>query len=100
MDYLWYSKFYKSQKKKLYKRLKKTKSNSPEYDLKKSTFNSYRNLIRRTIWLAKKNYFCKTFTESKNNMKKTLDNINKVLNRNSNKFSPVNTHHRQSNLHR
>ena len=60
-----------NHKNKLYKRLKKTKSHSPEYDLKKSTFNNYRNLLRRTIWLAKKNYFCKTFTESKNNMKKT-----------------------------
>ena len=72
-----------NHKNKLYKRLKKTKSHSPEYDLKKSTFNNYRNLLRRTIWLAKKNYFCKRFTESKNNMKKTWKNINKVLNRNS-----------------
>ena len=88
LDYLWYSKFCKSQKQTIYATNRKLTSHSPEYDLKKSTFNNYRNLLRRTIWLAKKNYFCKTFTDSKNNMKRHGKNINKVLNRNSNKFSP------------
>ena len=48
-----------NHKNKLYKRLKKARSNSPEYDIKKLTFNTYRNSLRRIIYLAKKD-FCKT----------------------------------------
>ena len=47
-----------NRKNKLYKRLKKARSNSPEYDIKKFTFNTYRNSLRRIIYLAKKDYFC------------------------------------------
>ena len=48
---------YIDQKNKLYKRLKKARSNSPEYDIKKLTFNTYRNSLHRIIYLAKKDYF-------------------------------------------
>ena len=77
-----------NQKNRLYKRLKKARSNSPEYDIKKLTFNTYRNSLRRIIYLAKKDYFCKKFSESKNNKKKTWQTLNKALNRLPSQFSP------------
>ena len=48
-----------NHKNKLYKQLKKARSNSPEYDIKKLTFKTYRNSLRRIIYLAKKDSFCK-----------------------------------------
>ena len=73
---------------KLYKRLKKARSNSPEYDIKKLTFNNYRNSLCRIIYLAKKDYICKKNSKSKNNTKKTWQTLNKALNRTPSQFSP------------
>ena len=78
---------YINHKNKLYKRLKKARSNSPEYDIKNLIFNTYRKSLRRIIYLAKKDYLCKMFSESKNNMKKTWQTLNKALNRTP-QFSP------------
>ena len=77
-----------NHKNKLYKRLKNDRSNSPEYDIKKLTFNTYRNLLRRIIYLAKKDYLCKRNCEGKNNMKKTWQTLNIALNRTPSQFSP------------
>ena len=50
---------YLHHKNKLYKRQKKARNNSPDYDINKLTFNTYRNSLRRIIYLTKKDYFCK-----------------------------------------
>ena len=77
-----------NHKNKLYKRLKKARSNSPEYDIKFFSFNTYRNSLRRIIYLAKEDHFCKKISESKNNTEKIWQTLNKALNRSPSQVSP------------
>ena len=55
---------------------------------KEITFNTYRNSLRRIIYLARKDYICKKNCESKNNTKNTWQTLNKALNRSPSQFSP------------
>ena len=50
------------KKKKLYKCMKLTKSDSIIFEERKQRFNQYKNTLRKTITRAKKNYFSNQFT--------------------------------------
>jgi hypothetical protein len=62
-------------------------------------YKKYRNLLNRLIRKAKAIYWHGIFSEFKNNMKKTWENINIILNKKSKKMSlPENFYHRNSSL--
>jgi len=75
-------------KNKLYKKLKKTNTESPYYQQRKSEFNVLRNNLRRIIRQAKKTYYTYQFDIHKNNIKKTWQTLGKALNKNNAKNSP------------
>lgn len=77
-----------NNKNKLYRRLKKTKSTSPSYEHKKTAFNNCRNLLRRVIRKAKKDYFATQFDRNKHDLKKTWRTLNNSLGRKPSKSSP------------
>ena len=73
MDHARYCKTL-AYKKKLYKRFIKypNKKHGTKYKL-------YKNKLNHIIRIAKKNYFSKRVEESKHNMKKTWEVINKLI---------------------
>ena len=66
---------------KLYKKLKKTKIDSPNYITNKTNFNKYRNTLNKTITNAKRVYYKEIFNLYKHDMKKTWGVISETLNR-------------------
>ena len=60
----------------------KTSPNSNRYDDLKTNFNTYKNIIRRSITQAKKNYYHQTFKKYSNDLRKTWKTINETLNKN------------------
>ena len=50
-----------NQRNRLYKRLKQTKTDAPSYEAKRTCFNKYRNLLKKTI-THENVYFIKTFS--------------------------------------
>ena len=69
------------QKNKLYKVLKQASKESPNYADIQTNFKTYRNIIRRSIRFAKRDYYQRMFNTFSNNMKKTWQTINNTLNR-------------------
>ena len=63
----------------------KTSLNSPNFANLKTNFNTYKNIIRRSIVEAKKLYSKNTFNKFSNDLHKT---INETLNRNTNRKPP------------
>ena len=55
---------------KLYKKLKETHVNTPEYTTIKCNIKTYNCILKKSIRLAKSKYFEKCFDENKNDMKK------------------------------
>lgn len=76
---------------KLYKKFKKTKINSPEYQTLKTNLNTFNTIMKRTIRAAKKSYYESLFNKYKNDMKGTWKTINEILNRTKrkNKFPKI-----------
>ena len=66
---------------KLYKKLKKTKIDSPNYITNETNFNKYRNTLNKTITNAKRVYYKEIFNLYKHDMKKTWGVISETLNR-------------------
>ena len=66
---------------KLYKKLKNTKIDSPNYITNKTNFNKYRNTLNKTITNAKRVYYKEIFNLYKHDMKKTWGVISETLNR-------------------
>ena len=64
----------------LYKKLKKTKSDSPNYITNNTNFNKYRNTLNKTITNAKHVYYKEIFNLYKHDMKKTWGVISETLN--------------------
>ena len=57
-------------KDKLYKLLLQTPTDSPDYQQLKTNVKTYRNVIRRTIMHAKRDYYRKTFNQFSDNIRK------------------------------
>ena len=57
---------------KLYKKLKNTKIDSPNYITNKTNFNKYRNTLNKTITNAKRVYYKEIFNLYKHDIKKNL----------------------------
>ena len=70
-----------NSKDKLYKTLVQTPKDSINYPVLLSNFKVYKNIIRRSIMHAKRNYYRNAFNRYSTNMKKTWQTINETLNR-------------------
>ena len=70
-------------KDRLYKRLKLTSSQSPEYWTLKTNFSTYNKILKKSIRLAKASYYENIFNLCRGDMRKTWRNINSVMNRNA-----------------
>ena len=68
--------------------MKKTKTESINYETRKLEFNAYKNTLRRLINQAKKLYFSGQFIKQRGNGRKTWQTIDNALHRKSNKTSP------------
>ena len=73
---------------KLYKRVKNAQPNSQEYETLKTNLNTYNNILRKSIRLAKRSFYESCFLKFKNDIKQTWITIKNILNKNSvqNKF--------------
>ena len=67
---------------KLYKHLKLTNPDSPEYNVLKYNLKMYNTILKRSIRSAKKTYFESCFTNFKKDIKNTWKTINEILSRN------------------
>ena len=63
----------------------KSTNNNVEYEVKKINFKTFERIVKENIRAAKREYYFKTFTAQKNDMKQTLKTINETLNRKRNK---------------
>ena len=70
-------------KDRLYKRLKLTSPQSPEYSTLKTNFATYNKILKKSIRLAKASYYESIFNLCQGDMRKTWKNINTVMNRNA-----------------
>ncbi len=66
---------------KLYKRLKRTKQNSPQYHTLKTNLHTFNAILKKTIRNTKKSYYETLFNKYKGDMKGTWKTINEILNR-------------------
>ena len=70
---------------KVYKTLMLTSKESPNYSEIYRNFKTYKNIIRRSIMLAKRDYYIKTFSKHSKNLTMTWNAINETLNRHKSK---------------
>ena len=63
----------------------KSTNNDFEYEIKKNNFKTFERIVKENIKAAKREYYFKTFTAQKNDMRKTWRTINDTLNSKSNK---------------
>ena len=63
----------------------KSTNNNDEYEVKKINFKTFEKIVKDNIRAAKLEYYFKTFTSQKNDMKKTWKTIDETLNRRKNK---------------
>ena len=63
----------------MYRNLLQTDPNSDRYITLKVNHNTYKNIIRRTIMLVKRQYYYTTFSRYSSNKKKTWRTINDIL---------------------
>ena len=69
----------------MYRKLRKTNSDSEHYHTRKTNFRTYNVILKRSIYIAKKQYYQSCFDKYKNDMKQTWSTINTILNRNNKK---------------
>ena len=62
-----------------------TSKESPNYSEIHRNFKTYKNIIRRSIMLAKRDYYIKTFSKYSKNLRMTWNAINETLNRHKSK---------------
>ena len=72
-----------NSKDKLYTKLVKTPKDTPDYEIIKINFKTYKNIIRRSIKEAKRLYYQNTFNRYSNDLRKTWQTINQALNKKS-----------------
>ena len=72
MDNKWNSLIYQYKRYIVYKMVQASDTNHDVYDTFKTTFNTYKNILRQNIREAKALYYNKTFLLYKNNIKKNL----------------------------
>ena len=77
-----------NKKNSLYKKMKKTETDSINYETRKQEFNAYKSTLRRLINQAKKLYFSGQFLKQRGNGRKTWQTIDNALHRKSNRISP------------
>ena len=77
-----------NRKNSLYKKLKKTNSESDVYEVRKQQFNQFKNTLRRTINHAKKLYFHTQFEKHEGNGTKTWRTVDNALNRKARRTTP------------
>ena len=70
---------------KLYKSLMLTPRDSPDYPEVQRNFKTYKNIIRRSIMIAKRDYYNKLFNKYSKHLKMTWKAINDTLNRHKTK---------------
>ena len=70
---------------KIYKTLMLTSKECPNYSEIHKNFKTYKNIIRRSIMLAKRDYYIKTFSKYSKNLRMTRTAINETLNRHKSK---------------
>ena len=63
----------------------KSTNNDVEYEVKKVNFKTFEKIVKDNIRAAKREYYFKTFTSQKNDIKKTWKTIDETLNRRKNK---------------
>ena len=63
----------------------KSTNNDVEYEVKKINFKTFEKIVKDNIRAAKREYYFKTFTSQKNDIKKTWKTIDETLNRRKNK---------------
>ena len=63
----------------------KSTNNDVEYEVKKVNFKTFQKIVKDNIRAAKREYYFKTFTSQKNDIKKTWKTIDETLNRRKNK---------------
>ena len=59
----------------------KSTNNDVEYEVKKVNFKTFEKIVKDNIRAAKREYYFKTFTSQKNDIKKTWKTIDETLNR-------------------
>ena len=67
----------------MYRKLRTTNSDSEHYHTRKTNFRTYNVILKRSIYIAKKQYYQSCFDKYKNDMKQTWSTINTILNRNN-----------------
>ena len=70
---------------KIYKTLMLTSKESPNYSKVYRNFKTYKNIKRRSIMLAKRDYYIKTFSKYSKNLRMTWNAINETLKRHKSK---------------
>ncbi len=66
---------------KLYRKLKRTKTNSPQYNTLKTNLNTFNRILKKSIRNMKKQYYESLFNKYKGDIKGTWKTINEILNR-------------------
>ena len=69
----------------MYRKLRTTNSDSEHCHTRKTNFRTYNVILKRSIYIAKKQYYQSCFDKYKNDMKQTWSTINTILNRNDKK---------------
>ena len=77
-----------NRKNSLYKKRKKTNSESDVYEVREQQFNQFKNTLRRTINHAKKLYFHTQFEKHEGNGTKTWRTVDNALNRKTRRTTP------------
>ena len=66
---------------KLYRTIKQTNQESPEFEIIKTNLKTFNKLLKKNIIMAKKMYYQSQFSKYKDNMKGTWAIIKGILNR-------------------
>ena len=66
---------------KLYRRLNKLSTDSPDYELVKYNLKIYNRYLNQCIRIAKKNYYASEFAKYKDDIRKTWDTLKDILNK-------------------
>ena len=69
----------------MYKNLCKSPLESNNYGILKTNWKTYDYILRRTIFIAKKQYYSQIFLKNKSDLKQTWATISTILNKNSKK---------------
>ena len=71
----------------MYKKLVQSRRDNELYEVFKARFNTYRNILKKAISIAKRMNYVDVFTQFKNNIKQTWKIIKETLHKN--KFAKI-----------